>query len=219
MANELTEPRSQDDPPQTFPSLPSVCFTCLPCKTTMFHWFCCFLVIIYSCRKDGASKEWAKSQKFIAEAECGNVWVILQSHFQFEQCSARSCVKIVQCWTYTQTVSKKPQVQPYLACPSLHPECYWLLMCSMLEDLPRQSIKCQNETTYKMLTRGTSRTKLTVCFRTVGKKAANVRPQESPSVPLYHMQDWKITHLLPHITSAVTSFLCLAGKPCLYSQK
>lgn len=34
----------------------------------------------------------------------------------------------------------------------------------MLEDLPRQSIKCQNETTYKMLTRGTSRTKLTVCL-------------------------------------------------------
>lgn len=164
MTNELTEPRSQDDPHQTCPSLSSVCFTCLQCKTTMFHWVGCFLVIIYSCRKDGASKEWARSQKFIAEAECGNVWVILQSDFQFVPCSARSCVKIVQCWTYTQTVSKKPQMQPYLACPSLHPECYWLLMCSTLEDLPRQSIKSQNETTYKMLTRGISRTKLTGCL-------------------------------------------------------
>lgn len=147
MANELTEPRSQDDPSQTLPSLPNVCFTCLQGKSTMFYWVSCFLVIIYSNRKDEASKEWARSQKFIAEAECGNVWVILQSYFQFKQCSARLCMRIVQCWTYTQTFSNSPQIWPYLACPSWHPECYWLLICSTLEDLPRQSIKCQNETT------------------------------------------------------------------------
>lgn len=65
-----------------------------------------------------------------------------------ESCSAEPTLRLL----------KQATMEPHLACPSPHPECYWLLIRSMLEDLPRQSIKCQNETAQKMRTRGSSRT-------------------------------------------------------------
>lgn len=133
------------------------------------------------------------------------------------------CKSCLQYGIWTHTFSAKPQtglekaicapasekISLHLPCPSLHPESHWLLIRTVFEDLPRRSIKCPNHTIIQLLRQ--KHQQQTDLLRSW--KRLKISSQKPSVVTRYQTCNSCIA------TSAVTSFLCPAGKPCFCSQK